>query len=404
MSDSTLRKSAAKAPKRPKAKLTLWLHLGSGQWTKKIKGRMFYFGTDQADALTEYIRVKDDLENGRTPPPKDTPEDDERMSVKRLANTFLTHKKSAVEIGELTDRSFRDYLKTCEGLADALGKGTLVESIKAEDLLTYRRSLAKRLGPVALGNEVNRCRVVFNFAFENGLIDKPIRYGEFKRPKKSALRKSRAEKGSRLFDPDQLRTVIKAADVQLTAMILLAINCGFGNSDCGQLPVEAVDLDGAWIDYPRPKTGIPRRCKLWSETVDALRAWLLNRKNPTDDKHAGLMFVTTFGASWHNDLTSGSPVGNEFRKLLDELKIYRPGLSFYALRHTFQTIADGAGDYLATKLIMGHADGSQSDHYRERFDDAKLIRVSDHVRGWLFGEEAQSSRVKGSIADATGSW
>ncbi|HJN13072.1 MAG TPA: tyrosine-type recombinase/integrase [Pirellulaceae bacterium] len=335
------------------------------------------------------MRVKVHLEAGRTPPPKEAPDDDERLTVKRLANTFLTHKKSAVEIGELTDRSFRDYLKTCEGMADAMGKETPVELIKAEDLLAYRRSLANRLGPVALGNEVNRCRVVFNFAFQNGLIDKPVRFGDFKRPGKPALRKARAEKGSRLFDPAELQQIIKAADVQLKAMILLAINCGFGNSDCGQLPIEAVDLDGAWIDFPRPKTGVPRRCKLWPETVDALRAWLVKRKKPADDKHAGLMFVTTFGASWHNDLTSGSPVGNEFRKLLDELELYRPGLSFYALRHSFQTIGDDTGDYLAVRRIMGHADSSISGHYRERFDDAKLIRVSEHIRGWLFGQETK---------------
>jgi len=59
-------------------------------------------------------------------------------------------------------------------MADALGKETPVESIKAADLLTYRRKLAERLGPVALGNEVNRCRVVFNFGFQNGLIDKLV--------------------------------------------------------------------------------------------------------------------------------------------------------------------------------------------------------------------------------------
>jgi len=172
-------------------------------------------------------------------------------------------------------------------------------------------------------------------------------------------------------------------------MILLAINCGFGNSDCGQLPIDAVDLDGARIDYPRPKTEIPRRCKLWPETVASLRAWLVRRKEPTDNKDAGLIFVTTFGASWHHEGDRSSPISAEFRKLLNRLKLYRPGLSFYSLRHTFQTIADDAGDYLATRHIMGHADNSISDDYRERFDDAKLIRVSDHVRGWLFEEVAQ---------------
>jgi len=211
MADSIRRKSAVKAPKR-QPRFPLWLHSGTGQWTKKIKGRMFYFGTNQDEALARYSAHLDELKN-----PSPAKVDPERATVKTLANVFLTHKKSAVEIGELTARSFRDYLKTCEGMTDALGKATAVDSISAERLLAYRRELAKRLGPVSLSNEINRCRVVFNFAFENGLIDKPVRFGEFKRAKKSALRKSRAEKGSRLFEPADLRQIIEAADVQLKA-------------------------------------------------------------------------------------------------------------------------------------------------------------------------------------------
>jgi hypothetical protein len=37
-------------------------------------------------------------------------------------------------------------------------------------------------------------------------------------------------------------------------------------------------------------------------------------------------------------------------------------------------------------LIMGHADQSIDDTYRERIDDGRLLAVSGHVRTWLFGE------------------
>lgn len=136
---------------------------------------------------------------------------------------------------------------------------------------------------------------------------------------------------------------------------------------------------------------------MWPQTVKAMRAWLAQRKTPVEDKYTGLMFVTTFGGSWHRDNDRSSPISAEFRKLLNSQKLYRPGLSFYALRHTFQTIADDAGDYLATRRIMGHADNSTSDHYRERFDDAKLIRVSEHVRGWLFGAVVAGSGSTGEV-------
>jgi hypothetical protein len=56
-----------------------------------------------------------------------------------------------------------------------------------------------------------------------------------------------------------LRQLIDAADAQLRAMILLAVNCGFGSHDCATLPVSAIDADGGWIDYPRPRRASARR-------------------------------------------------------------------------------------------------------------------------------------------------
>lgn len=112
MAHSTARKSAAESPKRSKSKakprFPLWQHAATGQWCKKIGGHRFYFGVDKDVALAEYLRVKDDREAGREPAPKN----DQRLTVKTLANVFLTHKTSAVAIGELTQRTFNGYLTT----------------------------------------------------------------------------------------------------------------------------------------------------------------------------------------------------------------------------------------------------------------------------------------------------
>jgi hypothetical protein len=58
------------ATHKRKDKFPLWLH-PTGQWGKKINGRYCYFGTDRAKALAEYVRVREDLEAGRKPRPKD---------------------------------------------------------------------------------------------------------------------------------------------------------------------------------------------------------------------------------------------------------------------------------------------------------------------------------------------
>ena len=61
----------------------------------------------------------------------------------------------------------------------------------------------------------------------------------FKRPTKKVMRRQRAERGPRMFEPAELRQIIDTADVQLRAMILLGVNCGFGNHDVATLPIES---------------------------------------------------------------------------------------------------------------------------------------------------------------------
>jgi integrase len=66
-------------------------------------------------------------------------------------------------------------------------------------------------------------------------------------------------------------TVQLGRDFPLRASVLLALNCGFGNHDVAALPLAALDLKAEWVNFPRPKTGIARRCPLWPETTAALR-------------------------------------------------------------------------------------------------------------------------------------
>ena len=124
-------------------------------------------------------------------------------------------------------------------------------------------------------------RCAFKYAYEAGLIDRPVRFGPgFNRPSKKVLRLHRAKQGVKLFTPEEVRKLLDAARVQVRAMILLGINCGFGNSDCGNLPQSAVNLNVGIVDFPRPKTGIPRKCVLWPETVAAIRDALAGRPSP----------------------------------------------------------------------------------------------------------------------------
>jgi integrase len=148
----------------------------------------------------------------------------------------------------------------------------------------------------------------------------------------------------------------------------------------GRLPLSALDLDAGWVEFPRPKTGINRRAKLWPETVAAIREALAIQPSA-----GGLVFVMKDGARWAREDTN-NPVSRTMGRLLERLGI-NGRRNFYCLRHTFETIGGESRDQVAVDHVMGHAPraGDMASVYRERISDERLIAVADHVRQWLFG-------------------
>jgi integrase len=194
-----------------------------------------------------------------------------------------------------------------------------------------------------------------------------------------------------MFEPKEIKALLKEANEQVAAMILLGINCGFGNNDVAHLPLSAVDLKAGWVTFPRPKTGIARRISLWPETVKALQKAIAKRPEPKDEAHKHLVFVTKYGLTWGKQ-TSDNPISKEIAKLLKSLKLNRPGLNFYALRHTFETIGGETRDQVAVDAIMGHAREDMATVYRERVSDERLKAVTDFVRVWLFGKAKRKAK------------
>jgi integrase len=240
---------------------------------------------------------------------------------------------------------------------------------------------------VSINNEIGRVRVLFRWVYESGMVDRPVRYGpDFARPSQKTLRKARAANGSRMLEAKEIRAILREAGPQLSAMVLLGVNCGLGNADCARLQFDHLDLKKGWIDFPRPKTGVPRRCQLWPETVAALKRAIDQRPAPNSPVDKGLVFVTKYGRPWASDSSRNSPLSHEFAKVLEELGLKRRGLNFYTLRHVTETVGSSAKDQPALDMIMGHAPagGDMSAVYRERVDDARIAAVSSHIRNWLY--------------------
>ncbi len=373
------RKAANGKPDKPYSGFPLFPH-ATGRWAKKINGRFHYFGKWRGEpdngwraALDEYLEVKDDLYAGRKPR-----RGGDGVTIRDLCNRFLTHCQKKIESDEIVQRTFDDYKRTTDRIVRVLGLSRRVDDLRPDDFARLRDDIAKNYGVVALGNEITRGRVVFNYAYKDQLIKAPVRYGlSFQRPSKKSLRQAKSKNGKRMFEASDCRTLIDNAQTpELKAMVLLGLNCGFGNRDCAKLSVDAVDLDGGWIDYPRSKTGIDRRCPLWSETIEAINKAIKRRSQARE-----LVFVTKYGNTYEDDQAC---ITKEFRNLLDSLKLHRKGLGFYALRHTFRTIVDATRDFPAVRLIMGHVDESIDAHYRKHIGDDRLKTVVDHMHLWLF--------------------
>jgi integrase len=373
--------TAPAKPGKPYPDFPLFAH-AAGVWAKKIRGKLHYFGpwADPDGALAKYLEQKDDLHAGRTPRP-----DTGGLTVKALANEFLNHKKALLDTGELSPRTWDEYKETCDLLVAKFGKARLVDDLGPDDFAALRQGMAKRWGPVRLGNVIQRVRTVFKFAADNGLTDRPPLYGQgFQRPSAKVLRLHRAKQGAKLFTAEEIRRMLDTADTQLRAMLLLGINAGFGMADCGRLPLSAVDLDAGMIDFPRPKTGVARRCPLWPETTGAIKETLAKRPRPKAEEDADLVFLTAQGRPWHKTDAS-SPAVFKVKSLMRQLGINgRKGLGFYTLRHVFETVAGEPRDQAAVDHIMGHSRDDMASVYREGISDARLKAVTDYVRAWLF--------------------
>jgi integrase len=354
----------------------------AGVWAKKIRGQLRYFGpwSDPQGALEKYNAEKEALHAGRKPRP-----DPDAATVKDVANSFLKGKRALLDAGELSPHTFANYKVATDALIVHFGRSRLAADLDPEDFASLRKKMAAKWGRYRLAVTMQHVRSVLKHAYEAGLIPTPVRFGPgFTRPTKKAFRLHKAEQGPKLFTAEEVRRMIEGATVQLRAMDLLGVNAGFGNSDCAHVPLSAIDLDAGWLDYPRPKTGVNRRCALWPETVAALRDALAERPEPKDAEAIGLCFVTKYGGSWAKE-TEGGPVAKETKKLLSRLGINgRSGLGCYTLRHVFRRVADAAKDQPATDFIMGHEVQHMSVVYRETIDDTRLKAVSDHVRKCLF--------------------
>jgi integrase len=385
-------------PRKPHKGFPLTPH-PNGQFCKKIKGRIYYFGTisDPQGALERYHRACAGLHSGRVHAV------DRRgaATVRDLANAFLAAAEERQKAGAIKPRTFADYYRACETFVQVCGRELPIAQLTRDHLKTLRTKLGRSVSATTLRNRVTVLRSVFKFAYDAGMIDTPLRLGaDFARPSRQEMRIQRASRGRRHFHADEIRKLLDAASPQFRAMVLLGINCALGNTDLARLRVDAIDCEHGWLDYPRPKTGVDRRCPLWPETLAAVREVVRGNqkeKGSRSPETAGLLFVTRRGNPFVRgvpkevgskpSVTEHDAIATQMKRLMSQCGIAVRGLGFYGLRHTFETIGGETGNQVAVNHIMGHAPLStdMAAVYRQTVGEEPLRLVTEHVRGWLYG-------------------
>lgn len=380
----------------------------SGQWCKKIKGRLFYFGAiDEPElALLKWQQQHHQLERGELT--QGVQVKSGHAHVTAVCQNFIKYTQRKVDSGETTARTLNRYKRITETVIEQLGGSTLVRVLGPNDFIRLRQHIGETFAPSTTQQMVTIIRKIFTHAWDTELIPDQVRFGpEFKAPTGASIRKSQQACAVRnTFTADEIQTLLTAGDgtvkfshmAQMRAMILLGINCAFGLTDCARLRVDQVRFGsdiGPHVNMPRPKTGIERFCPLWPQTIEALQ--FVSRV-----RHAAAgvtaFFTAEDGQSWMHltqrtksgakRYTHHDRISKRFRYLRDQLKHTKklpddaPG--FYKLRHTFRTLADECGDESAVAKIMGHQLAGLKATYVHRVNFERLERITNHVHAWLF--------------------
>lgn len=283
-------------------------------------------------------------------------------------------------------KRFLDWLQA-QGF-DVCQKGA--EALSSALLAAYRQSLADdaSIGVKTANHYVDHVRMLLLWGSKmHGICHPPI--GAIQQF--PARRNTKSGHGRRYdrtpFSWDEIAKLLSAADVTEIALVMLGLNCGFGNSDVGTLRLADVDLEAGTVSHPRPKTGVERDFTLWPETVEVLKAYLAHhRGRPRGEEATDLFFVTRKGhpLCWQELKPDGKvrrsdAVKCRFERLCKAAGVERKyGVGFYILRHTYATlIGSSSKDFREVQAALGQLTLKQQEIYRH---DRMIKAKSAHKR------------------------
>jgi integrase len=198
------------------------------------------------------------------------------------------------------------------------------------------------------------------------------------------------------FTKGEVATLYEYARGVERLLLLLGLNCGFGQAEVATLKLSEVSLDNGLVRRVRTKTGAPGKWALWGVTVGGLR-WYLDKVRPQSD--SPFLFLTREGKRF-DALTKGNNrsqhIPNQWGRLLARVRKDKPDfrkLSFNKLRKT-------SSNWVRRRWGKEVADAFLADGKRERVDAYTERRWADVLRAcrWL------GKKLAGSLSAVTDPW
>lgn len=417
--------SKANLPPKPYEDFPLFAHSG-GQWRKDIwngktkRAVPYYFGPWSDDpkgerALKDWLNRRDAIKAGLDKVAV-TGGTAGKLTLGELILEFMEVKQGLLVKGRLADETFMDYVKELNALGDWSNlRDAQAAAIGPSHFAAYYRHLStkagRNLGVDRLASVIRYIRALFNYGVKNGKLP-PVIYGtEFVAP--ATDRESKALVAGRMGEEDEEEATFSAAQVAwlldrstplFKAMILMALNCGFGPTDLARVKWKYINFDTGRLSGPRRgKKGIRRESYLWPETRAALRRVRTLTHNAAaieKDGENALVFVTRKGEPVVRkvrvmkgdrvvSVKFSNAISGTFSRWVEEGRkagvMSAAKLTFYSLRHTFRTFADNSSDANAVRRIMGRKmAGMDSRYIHGRFRLKRLKRVARLVHRYVF--------------------
>jgi len=352
-------------------------HKHTKQYYVTRGGKRIYLDSVKEEAIKKYHRLGlgiEPLQQESVPPVE--------ITIKELANRFITAQQANWRNPKTTLKCYKDWL----GRFIKDHPRLKVADFTVERFAAWKISLKKRdYSPESINHYLSAVRAMFTFAEETDLIEKA--------PKLRRIKNERIPQAGSKEKPQytlgDLHKLLVNAELKLRAMIMLALNCGFGPKDLQDLTWD--DIEEERITLPRSKTGVCQTYLLWPETKELLdeirqqRTMLIIRMAKRKVHHSdyGHVFVTRFWKPWSKDA-----VAEQFRKLCKKAEVSCYG--FYRLRHCASTAMSLVATPHVHRKFMRHSQLQQQVTYTHTPDtevDKAIIKASRRFEDVILREQ-----------------